>query len=1029
MPVASDEIVGRDWEVARLGALLDDAAGGRGRVVVVSGEAGIGKTALLEAATRSAEARGFAVAVGRCAATETPPYWPWPQLLRALDGADDHTTSTIAGGRSALFAATAERLERSSSHRPALVVVDDLHWADESSLAVSSFLVAAIAGLPVVLAFGVREEPSDDRAGVWAVLDSLPADTVRVPLSGLDEAGTAELLRSVLPHDPPGSTITEVHARTAGNPLFVKEVGRLFAAQGQSAATTVPDGVRKVLTRRVARLSREAFAVLAAASVTDDFDVDLLTTLTDMPAADITAWLDEARDARLVVIDEDGCRFAHALIRETVLDVQSAVQRTEAHRRAAVALEARVEHKPPGLRAAIAGRAAAHWAQVPGDGPPRAAALAVVAARGAAGELGYDQAARLYRWARQLGDDDLDTLTDLGDSEVLAGRLADGRRTLTVAAERAASENRGDTLARAVLAAGAGIGGFEVDVRDDHQVVLLNDALSMLGDHDSRLRAAALARIALIDSRPSAEQRVELADAAAEMAVRLGDPAVEVSALAARCDVLSGPDHVGYRLATSDRMVAVAERQGDPFMVLLARRHRLLALLERGQIARVDAEIAAYARTSERVRLPLYSWIVPMWRGMRALLDGDLDRAGEHCDAAADVGRSADSHNADTLVTTLRFEIARAAGSTAEVDDDVRRMASLYEGYPAMDGMYSIHLLVTGHDDEARRVLRRRMQVGLGSVPRDSEWLEAMWNLGEVAAAVGELDAVEEIHDELVPYAELWAVDGVGAACYGAVSHQLGALAACLDRRDDAGRWLRAAYEAHAAAGADRLMDATAALLDTIAADASARPAPSPEPNKGEMIRNGPVWHVLWQGAGGSVRHSKGMLDIARLLARPDAEIHVIDLIDTTGTAPLTGDAGPMLDDTARRAYQQRLRDLDADLDDASAAADEGRVARLERERDLLIAELSRAYGIGGRARSSGDPTERARKAVGMRIGTAIRAITAVHPQLGRHLERSLATGQYCSYRPESSTTWTTRIDAAVTGSGGDEPTPRQAPP
>jgi hypothetical protein len=1016
VPVAADELVGRQGEVARIDSQLSEVASGRGRVIVATGEAGIGKSALLESAARRATNRGFVVAAGRCAPSESPPYWPWPQLLRVVDGHGDGAFAAIAGGPSELFAATAERLERSTVHRPAFIVVDDLQWADESSLALSSFLVAACAGLPVLLAFGVRDAPGDDRPQVWSTVDSLPADVVWLPLSGLDEAGTAELLRSVLPHDPPHSLVGEVHARTAGNPLFVKEVGRLFAAQGEGATATVPDGVRKVLTRRVTRLSRESFTVLAAASVTDDFDLGLLTALTDLPAADIEARLDEALETRLVVVDDDGFRFAHALIRQTILDLQPTTQRTEAHRRAAVVLEARVVATPPGALAAVAGRAAAHWAQVHGDGRSRAARLAVIAARDAARQLGYDHAARLYQWARELGDDEIDTLTSLGESEVLAGRLADGRRTLMAAAERAATERRGDALARAVLAAGTGIGGFEVDVRDDRQIVLLHDALSLLGDDDSPLRAAALTRVALVDSRRSAVDRAALTEAAATMAIRLGDPAVEVSALAARCDVLSGPDHTDGRLATSDRMVTIAEQQGDPFMVLLSRRHRLLALLERGEIRRVDDEIAAYARTSERVHVPLYSWILPLWRGMRALLDGDLDRASASCNAADEIGRSADSHNADTLVATLQFEIGRARGSTASLDGVIRRMAREYEGYPAVDGMHSVHLLMIGERDAARRVLRRRMNAGLESIPRDSEWIEALWNLGEVAAAVRELDAAEQIHDALVPYADLWAVDGVGAACYGVVAHQLGLLATCLGRRGDARVWLHAAHDAHATAGTDRLANATATLLDTVDAGASERLAAVAPPDRGELVRMGAVWNLEWHGASATVRHSKGVLDIARLLERPGAEIHALDLMGAPGVTSFASDAGPMLDETARRAYQQRLRDLDEDLDEAAAAADEARLARLEHERDLLLGELSRAYGIDGRPRAAGDSGERARKAVGMRVATAIRAVAAVHPQLGRHLRHSVVTGRYCSYRPESPTAWVVRSDTAAPG-------------
>ena len=113
-----------------------------------------------------------------------------------------------------------------------------------------------------------------------------------------------------------------------------------------------------------------------------------------------------------------------------------------------------------------------------------------------------------------------------------------------------------------------------------------------------------------------------------------------------------------------------------------------------------------------------------------------------------------------------------------------------------------------------------------------------------------------------------------------------------------------------------------------------------------------------------------------------------------------------MLDDEARRAYKQRLEELEDDLNEAATMADEGSVARLERERDLLVAEITHAYGLGGRPRTVGDPAERARKAVSMRITTAIRAIAAADPDLARHLERSIVTGRFCSYQPETDTRW-----------------------
>jgi hypothetical protein len=119
------------------------------------------------------------------------------------------------------------------------------------------------------------------------------------------------------------------------------------------------------------------------------------------------------------------------------------------------------------------------------------------------------------------------------------------------------------------------------------------------------------------------------------------------------------------------------------------------------------------------------------------------------------------------------------------------------------------------------------------------------------------------------------------------------------------------------------------------------------------------------------------------------------------------GDLGPVIDAQARAAYQGRLTELADDLADAEHNNDEGRIAVVTAERDALIAQLTQAYGLGGRPRRAGSPVERARTTVTARIRDGIRRIEAVHPELGRHLRHSIRTGTLCSYEPESPVDWT----------------------
>jgi hypothetical protein len=324
------------------------------------------------------------------------------------------------------------------------------------------------------------------------------------------------------------------------------------------------------------------------------------------------------------------------------------------------------------------------------------------------------------------------------------------------------------------------------------------------------------------------------------------------------------------------------------------------------------------------------------------------------------------------------------------------------------------YLAAGGELDEARSLFDRLVGKGLDAVAFDCEWLESMWCVGEAALVLGRRDIVEDVARRLGPYAHLWAIDGIGGAVIGVTAHILGRLEAGLGRYDEAGRLLSAAVERYRTCGAGPLLtEARAALTELEAVRAT--PAPPPEPDAappalvGELHREGRVWSVRWRDHEATVPDSKGLRDLAVLLGRPDTPVHVLDLVEAAGGPPRAAagaDTGPVLDATARTAYRQRLTDLAQDIAEAEREGDQGRVAKLRDEQDFIAAELTAAYGMGGRVRTTGDTAERARKAVSMRIATALRAIREVHPTLARHLDLSVATGRFCVYRPEEPVAW-----------------------
>jgi hypothetical protein len=182
-------------------------------------------------------------------------------------------------------------------------------------------------------------------------------------------------------------------------------------------------------------------------------------------------------------------------------------------------------------------------------------------------------------------------------------------------------------------------------------------------------------------------------------------------------------------------------------------------------------------------------------------------------------------------------------------------------------------------------------------------------------------------------------------------------------------------------------------------------PSTRVHPSGNTFRRDGDGWLVGMRGAAHHMRDTKGMHDLARLLAQPDADVHVLDLV-AAGQTVRSDAPGDPIDGTARDQYRARLVEIERELADADDRADVARSEQLHLERDALVSELSSAYGIGGRARRRSDSSERARSAVTQRIRDAIARIEAVDPDLGGHLRRAVRTGTFCVYSPEHPTPW-----------------------
>jgi AAA ATPase-like protein len=614
--------------------------------VLAVGEAGIGKTRLLEETSERARQRGFAVAWGRgWELGGAPSFWPWLELLRALiaralaprafaDRLRPLLLERAPGGDVGadafqLYDAVQSYLHAHAQLEPLALFIDDLHAVDPSSLVLAELVTRGLSGSRIAL-FGSHRTPSGHGGELEQGLVRLGRASHSVALAPLtredvsswmlDANGTADADAARL-----------IHQASDGNPLFVSELLRLPGLAHQGTLGQLPPTLRGVIRERLGPLGKETLAVLrAAALVGRQFTSPLLAQLAQVTGAEIDAALREACEVGVLAMLAPGhYRFSHVLVAETLVLGLDPARRAALHRRAAEALERRHASDPM----APVNEIARHWLAAGVDAAPFAVIAAERAALHAMQRLAFADAADLYERTLEAlalcsppdGRREADLCVAAVEALSRCGRRERAEAACARAVELARALADGPLLARAALALGA---ESHLGTADSMVARLLERALTALPPGDGELRALVSARLASArQPELDPEPPMALAREAVAMARRLADPALTLRVVHAAVGALMDFAPAEERAALNAEALDLATRANDHPRALQASQRLAFDRIELGDVSGFERALIRYEAVATEVAQPRYAWVPAMFRAMRADWQGDRARA------------------------------------------------------------------------------------------------------------------------------------------------------------------------------------------------------------------------------------------------------------------------------------------------------------------------------------------------------------------------------------------------------------------
>ena len=1051
-------------------------AEGRGSVWFLTGEPGIGKSRLAEEVGRLARERGIRTFWGRCwEAGGAPAYWPWVQVLRAVlrtaaPGELDPYLGALAQilpelpttqtrpdtsdlgpdqARFQLMDAVSSVLAEAAQTLPLVVVLEDLHVADVSTILLLDFLAATVRHQPLLLVGTFRElELSSAPAGPQLLRAAQQGR--RLSLERLTEDDVASFLEAT-GETYDASFAAALHRTTDGHPLFLAEVSRLWRAQGSSGAEarpSIPTSVRTVIQERLATVTPGCIRTLRRGAIVGrEFDIGLLEACYEDEVTDYIEGCQEATDAAILLeVAPQRYRFVHFLIRQLVYEAIPETDRARTHARVAEILERPSRDGEPRWSEVAHHLVAAGRCRDASNAHRKAGAQALR-------QLAFEEAVHAYRDAMRAaetaGDIDarthIELLLELGHAQTRAGEVVAGKKSCAEAARLARSLGDAELLARAALEHGTALIYGNVDLE---LVALLKEALDALDPADSVLRARAMARLAAaLQPAADPEEPMQIARDAIAMARRVGDLDALLDTLRNGGSAMVDLGDLEERIALDREHAALAEELGNPVEALRGNLRSIMDYLELGRLDDAFRAMRACERVTEELDHPAYRWRPVALRVLRATWEGDFKEAERLAEEARLLGERGGDPNASAVHAMQKVRLLQLRGDfdaqlpwLAEVerhwdDTDIgRNNANLIAGAEHI-AAGRVALGVRGYDREsAQRLLRlgdHTLQLSFVRVcvaAEDRELGEqlyrrllvaqdhlvtggilyltldgpASWGLASLARFLGRPDEAREHYGHAIAMSRRTG----GRPVHALIACEYAGLLSESDAPADRARALTLAQEAGATAVelGMRALEADAKALEAeLPGKQGKDTAPPDDADIFTMSQVGDSWLFRYGNVEFHLKDMRGVRLLAALVAEPGREFHVLDL-SAGSKAPIEavdrGDAGEALDEEARRQYRARVADLQEELEEAESWNDPARADRARQELEFIQQELSQAVGLGGRERKVGSAAERARVNVQRRIRDAIRRIETHHPRLAKHLDRSVRTGTYCAYEP-----------------------------